>query len=77
MVGMVVCVWTVCSLCMVGVVVGEWSVCGRYGGRRVVGMVVGVRSVWWLVCGRCWWSVCGLYGGQCVVGMVVGMVVSV
>ena len=32
-------------------------------GRCVVGMVVGVWSVWWSVCSRC--------DGRCVVGVVV------
>ena len=34
----------------------------------MVGMLVGVWSVWWSVCGRYG----GRYGGRCVVGMVVG-----
>ena len=35
----------------------------------MVGMLVGVWSVWWSVCGR--------YGGRCVAGILLGMVVGV
>ena len=51
----------------------------------MVGMVVGVWSVWWSMCGRYGGRcvvgmvvrVCGRYGVRCVVGMVVGTVVQV